>query len=257
VKDFALLEGTGEETRRAIYVDGGYAEQNPDWHQGDSPWKAQQILKMIRRAGLKFQSVCEIGCGAGAILANLQKSNPECSFSGYEISPQAFQLAASKSNQGLRFFQESRPAPGQVFDLVLVIDVMEHVEDCFDFLRKLQPHGRDFILHIPLDLSVLSVLREWPLMKRRRGVGHLHYFTKATALATLEDAGYQVRDYFYTKIEDAHLPLKTRIFRWLPSAILSQVLSPDSIARIFGEYSLMVLASRAAETTDSSTQVVK
>jgi ubiquinone/menaquinone biosynthesis C-methylase UbiE len=257
VKDSALLECTNEETRRALYVDGRYAEQHPDWHQEDSPWKAQQILKMIERAGLKPQSVCEIGCGAGAILANLQKSKPECSFTGYEVSPQAFQLAISKSNQGLRFLQEIRPEPRKSFDVVLVIDVMEHVEDCFDFLRKLQPHGKDFILHIPLDLSVLSVLREWPLMKRRRGVGHLHYFTKATALATLEDSGYQVRDYFYTKIEDAHLPLKTRIFRWLPSAILSWVLSQDSIVRIFGEYSLMVLASRAAETTDGSMQAVK
>jgi len=257
VKNSALLEDTGEETRRALYVDGGYAEQNPNWHQGDSPWKAQQILKMIKRAGLKPQSVCEIGCGAGAILANLQKSNPECSFTGYEISPQAFQLAAAKSNHGLRFFHKTRPEAGQAFDLLLVIDVMEHVEDCFDFLRKLQPHGKDFILHIPLDLSALSVVREWPLMKRRRGVGHLHYFTKATALATLEDAGYQVRDYFYTKIEDAHLPLKTRIFRQLPSAILSWMLSQDSIVRIFGEYSLMVLASPTAETPDSSVRAIK
>lgn len=257
MRNSALVESTDEETRRAPYVDGSYAEQNPDWHQGDSPWKAQQIRKMIKRAGLKPQSICEIGCGAGAILATLQKNNPECSFTGYEISPQAFQLAVSKSNQGLRFFRDTRPERGKTFDLVLVIDVMEHVEDCFDFLRKLQPHGQDFILHIPLDLSVLSVLREWPLMKRRRGVGHLHYFTKATALATLQDAGYQVRDYFYTKIEDSHLPLKARIFRWLPSAILSWVISQDSIVRIFGEYSLMVLASRAGETTDRSRPVVK
>jgi ubiquinone/menaquinone biosynthesis C-methylase UbiE len=257
VKNSALLEGLDEETRNALYVDGGYAQQNPDWHQGDSPWKAQQILKMIERTGLKPQSICEIGCGAGAILANLQKSRPECTFTGYEISPQAFQLAASKSNQGLRFFHGSRPEPGQAFDLVLVIDVVEHVDDCFDFLRKLQPHGQDFILHIPLDLSVLSVLREWPLMKRRRGVGHLHYFTKATALATLEDAGYQVRDYFYTKIEDPGHSLKSRILRRLPSTVLSWVLSQDAVVRIFGEYSRMVLASRAARTPDSVTQAAK
>jgi ubiquinone/menaquinone biosynthesis C-methylase UbiE len=257
VKNSVLLEVPDEETRNALYVDGGYAQQNPDWHQGDSPWKAQQILKMIERTGLKPQSICEIGCGAGAILANLQKSRPECTFTGYEISPQAFQLAASKSNQGLRFFHGSRPEPGQAFDLVLVIDVVEHVDDCFDFLRKLQPHGQDFILHIPLDLSVLSVLREWPLMKRRRGVGHLHYFTKATALATLEDAGYQVRDYFYTKIEEPGQALKSRILRGLPSTVLSWVLSQDAVVRIFGEYSLMVLASRAAQMPDSVTQAAK
>ncbi len=246
MSELTAIESSTAISSDALYVEGGYAERNPDWHQGDSPWKALQIRKMIERGGLKPQSVCEIGCGAGGILVELQKSNPSGSFAGYEISPQAFQLAASKANPELTFFQEMRPEPGQCFDLMLVIDVIEHVEDCFDFLRKLQPHGKNFIFHIPLDLSVLSVLREWPLMKRRRGVGHIHYFSKATALATLEDAGYHVRDFFYTNIEGARAEqksLKTRICRDLPSAIISSVLSEDSAIRIFGEQSLMVLAS--------------
>jgi hypothetical protein len=245
VSDSALLERKHEEMSCAFYVDGAYAQQHPDWHEADSPWKASQILKMIKRSDLKPASLCEIGCGAGAILANLQKDTPECSITGYEISPQAYQLAVSKSNQGLKFFNEPGPEPGRTFDLVLVIDVVEHVENCFDFLRKLRSCGKNFIFHIPLDLSVLSVLREWPLMKRRRGVGHLHYFTKATALATLEEAGYRVRDYFYTGAEDFHAPvaLRTKILRHFPSYILSQVLPKDSVVRIFGEYSLMVLAN--------------
>jgi hypothetical protein len=61
------------------------------------------------------------------------------------------------------------------------------------YLRNVQPHADYFILHIPLDLSVLSLLRDWPIMKRQ-------YFTKSTALASLEDLGFRVIDYFYTEI---------------------------------------------------------
>lgn len=32
----------------------------------------------------------------------------------------------------------------------------------------------------------------------RRSVGHIHYFTKETALALLEDTGYRVIDHGYT-----------------------------------------------------------
>jgi len=35
-------------------------------------------------------------------------------------------------------------------------------------------------------------------MDVRKSVGHIHYFSKHTALALLEDTGYEVLDYFYT-----------------------------------------------------------
>jgi hypothetical protein len=118
------------ETPGELYLDGGYAERNPDWHQGDSPWKAEQILKMMGEMGMQPKSICEIGCGAGEILAILQKSKPECTFAGYEIAPQAFQIAATKSNGNLKFHQELRPEAGEHFDVMLIIDVVEHVDDC-------------------------------------------------------------------------------------------------------------------------------
>lgn len=54
------------------------------------------------------------------------------------------------------------------------------------------------ILHIPLDLSVQTVLRKNGLVKRRDLYAHLHYFTKDIALRTLDELGYDVLDYFYT-----------------------------------------------------------
>ena len=42
------------------------------------------------------------------------------------------------------------------FDIALIIDVIEHVEDYFYFLRKVKKKANYKIFHIPLDLSVLN-----------------------------------------------------------------------------------------------------
>jgi hypothetical protein len=225
------------------YVDGSYAADNPDWHAGDSAWKTGKIMEIVRRNMLQPESVCEVGCGAGEILLCMQRQmSSRGHFTGFEPSPQAFAIAAPKANEKLQFVDSSMPESG-AFDLVLLIDVFEHVEDCFGFLRSLARIGRKFIFHIPLDLSAISVAREWPLMKRRRGVGHIHYFTKATALALLEDAGFRVVDYSYTMISrPSERSLRASLTRHLPHAILSRLGFEDLSVRIFGEHSLMVLA---------------
>jgi hypothetical protein len=127
------------------------------------------------------------------------------------------------------------------FDLVLLVDVFEHVEDCFGFLRELRGRGRREILHIPLDLCAQHVLRGRPLMNKRRKVGHLHYFTKDTALATLEETGREVVAWSYTA-HGIELPAGSRRARVMRVArrLLDRV-SRDWAARALGGYSLLVL----------------
>jgi SAM-dependent methyltransferase len=233
---------TGYAGATSRYTNGDYANQNPDWHQGDSVWKAEQIAQMMHRNALMSRTVVDVGCGAGEVLAQLQRLLPaNVIFTGIEISPQALSLAQPKTNPNLSFHRAVLPDSN--YDLLLLIDVCEHVEDPIGFLRSLHCYGRSFIIHIPLDLSVLSVLREWPLMKRRSGVGHLHYFTKATALATIEDAGYTVKDWFYPTgyREPAGTSMKTVLTRHVPEYLVSKI-NQDCAVRIFGEHSLMVLA---------------
>ncbi len=66
-----------------IYTDGAYLEKNPDWHIEEFPWKAEQIMPMLKRNHLSRASVCEVGCGAGEILRQLQEQmDRECTFLG-------------------------------------------------------------------------------------------------------------------------------------------------------------------------------
>jgi hypothetical protein len=77
----------------------------------------------------------------------------------------------------------------------------------------------------------------------RTQVGHIRYFTRETALATLAEAGYEVRDYFYTAatIDLPVKSLKSRLFK-LPRKLLFS-LSHEWSARVLGGCSLMVLAT--------------
>jgi cyclopropane fatty-acyl-phospholipid synthase-like methyltransferase len=228
---------------RTLYLDGEYLAKNPEWHVEESPWKARQILRMLRQNHLAPKTVCEVGCGAGEVLKQLQENlDGECMFWGYDISPQALELARSRANKRLQFkLVDLREEEDNFFDLILVLDVIEHLEDYFSFLRQLKVRSRYKIFHIPLDLSVQTVFRQRALIKRREMYAHIHYFTKETALRTLRDTGYEVLDYFYTprSIEFASEPVE-KILK-LPRK-LSFAIHRDFAARLLGGFSLLVLA---------------
>jgi SAM-dependent methyltransferase len=221
---------------------GTYLQNNPSWHVEDSAWKATQILKMISRNQLNPKSVAEVGCGAGEILNQLLARMPsDVSFSGYEIATDALKLARQRTKERLEFTQMDFVSVNERFDLLLVIDVFEHVDDYLGFLRACKSKAGKTIFHIPIDISIKSVLRN-DLMKGRNTYGHLHYFTKETALATLVDCGYKIIDTFYTAglIELPVKKFKSKLFV-LFLRMISR-LNRDVTVKLFGGYSLMVLA---------------
>lgn len=229
---------------REMYTQGDYLKKNPRWHVDDSAWKAKQILKIIERNNLHPASICEIGCGAGEILNQLYLHLPtNVSFTGYEISPQAFELCQKRKRDRMHFllkdiFQDDKA----FFDIILVIDVLEHIEDYLGFLKNIRGKGQYKIFHIPLDISVQTVLRVFPILKERQERGHLHYFIKETALAMLKDSDYEILDYFYTA-PSVDLPAKSplSLLTKLPRKIMFAI-NKDMAVRILGRYELMVLA---------------
>jgi len=226
-----------------IYTDGEYLKKNATWHVEESSWKAKQILQMLKQNELQPRTICEPGCGAGEVLKQLQEHlNSECRFWGYEISPQAFEMCKARANQRLHFkFADIRREENVFFDLMLVLDVIEHLEDYFSFLRDIRCKSAYKIFHIPLDLCAQTVLRKDGILKRRNLYAHIHYFTKEIAIRTLEDVGYEVLDYFYTpRMIDLPLDRLQKILRF-PRKICF-ALHPDLTVRALGGFSLLALA---------------
>ena len=218
------------------------------WHFEDSPWKAAQILRIIRDNGIQPKNIAEVGCGARQILVELSKQEylKDCQFEGYDISLQAIELCEKDTKNCDFFLQDIFTGENdntQKFDILLVIDVFEHVPDYMGFVEQCRLKASYKIYHIPLDIHVSSVLRN-AFIRNRYSIGHLHYFTADSALATLKDTGHEIVDYFCTSgsfgVFLQHPSIKTAIAngpRWFFSKF-----SLPFTARVFGGYSLLVLA---------------
>jgi SAM-dependent methyltransferase len=225
------------------YLNDEYVAHNPSWDQEDSPWKAALVRQALERRGLRPASIVEVGCGAGRVLATLRDSFPQAYLHGYDIAPAAARFWSESSTKGIQFtsgdFLSSSDPP---YDVVLLLDVIEHLSDPFEFLVQVRPRGRHFVFHFPLDLSALSVIREKPLLHARSKVGHLHYFTKSLALALLDECGYEVLDARYTgaAFNAPQRSWKSRLMGLFRR--VAYLFHHDVAVRMFGGETLLVLA---------------
>jgi predicted TPR repeat methyltransferase len=227
----------------STYNDGSYREKNPDWHAPDSGWKAQRIAAMLARNSVEFRSCVEVGCGAGLVLARLAQCVQGKRYTGYDISSDAAALWPSEPQSSVSYRLGDFTSSSEVYDVLLLIDVFEHIEDYMGFLRKLSTRARWFVFHIPLEMHFSALLRDRQLHARQQ-VGHLHYFSRATALATLEDTGYRIIKDEYTHLSqetvEARRPL-TRVANLVRAGV--QAVSTDLAAKLLGGYSLLVLCT--------------
>jgi cyclopropane fatty-acyl-phospholipid synthase-like methyltransferase len=228
---------------QSLYTSGQYLKTNPTWHVEESSWKVSHILPMLKRHHLEPSTICEAGCGAGEVLRLLQENMSEaCTFWGYDISPQALEMCKQRANERLHFKLADITQEQEVFfDLILVLDVIEHLEDYFRFLRDLKPKSRYKLFHIPLEISVQGALRGKIFLRNRDIHGHLHPFSKETALRTLEDAGYEVLDYSYSPEYEMYTSLLQTNLMKLPRKLLF-ALHQDWAVRILGGSRILVLA---------------
>lgn len=230
--------------QQSMYESGEYLENNPGWHAHSAPYKARWIADILARNEIIPGKLVEVGCGSGQILVELASRYPQTRFAGYDISPQAMAIAGPKATDRLKFHHadfltlDSDPE----IDVAMAIDVFEHVEDYIGFIRSLRSRATWKLFHIPLDLSVQALLRGTGIMSARNRMGHVHYFYKDTALATLKDCGYEVIDWNYTHATET-LPnqaFRTRALN-IPRKLL-RAINEDFSVRLTGGSSMMVLA---------------
>lgn len=147
----------------------------------------------------------EIGCGTGATLGWLKSVGRVKETFGIELSASAGERAALHLNGVLVGDAElliDTAYPNQLFDLVLCLDVLEHMVDPWRFVEKLHrlvsPAGR-VVFSIPNVRSLSVVL---PLMFlgrwRYRDLGildrtHLRFFTREGAIDLATTSEFEVR----------------------------------------------------------------
>ena len=201
------------------------------------------VHNALRRANVQPVSIAEVGCGAGQVLVSLRASYPLARLIGFDIAPAASAFWPGPGQTDIDFFLGDFLRESQShYDVILLLDVIEHLNDPFGFLPMIKDRADYFVFHFPLDLSALSVLRESPLLYVREKVGHLHYFTKSLALKLLDECGFEVLDWQYTgaALNAPRRSIKTRVAAMVRRILYA--LNKDVGVRILGGETLIVVA---------------
>jgi 2-polyprenyl-3-methyl-5-hydroxy-6-metoxy-1,4-benzoquinol methylase len=237
-----------------LYLSGEYLKKNHSYHKEDSEFKWQNLIDILKKTSFNFDkinSIVDIGCGSGQVLVEAKKSNVfknQCSFEGYDINPEAIKLAKNNSDQ-ISFFNEDfiKNNTDIKKDIIIAADVFEHIQDPYNFLKELKNKGNFFLFNIPLEISLLSMIRKKNIYKHSyKNVGHLHFYNKRTSLLLLESVGFKVLNHNLVNNRFEELKVKKKITSLLINIpqYITEIFNKNIASSVFGGYSLVVLAKK-------------
>ena len=183
----------------SLYTEGEYLEQHPDWHLPDAPGKAMDLmtglLAVVDSRKSNTFKIADIGAGVGGVLVEVVKQlnqiRPSLTVEGVGFEVSAFAVDAGRKlfpNLDLRrkFFEIT----DGTFDAVLFVDVLEHLENPWDLLRKARATSEYMIVRQPL-LESFSTFRHDNYRNQRQEWGHIGYFNYNSFIDMATAAGWK------------------------------------------------------------------
>jgi SAM-dependent methyltransferase len=208
---------------------GEEAERWARWRALSARGKADHVVALHPRSP---EVVCEVGCGDGALLAELAGRGYGRAHVGFEVSPEAARIASGRPELRVAAFDgEHIPEADGAFDLGILSHVLEHVPDPAALLRETARVCREVVVEVPLEDN-LSARRPAKVAEAQR-IGHLQRFARADVHALAAAAGLRVAG----ELSDA-LPLEVHRFhgggrsKWAVRAAALR-LAPPLARRLF------------------------
>lgn len=177
------------------------------------------VLRRICGADLAQDlRVAEIGCGSGIVQAQFQQELG-IPVDGFDLDARALERNGSDASRLYCYDIHDRSAElADRYDVVLLLDVLEHVEDDAQFLRDaafpLKPGGR-LVVNVPASERLFS--------KYDRSVGHLRRYAPAQLLELGAPAG--LREVAWTYWGLPLLPLA------LARKLVVKAVAPENVIR--------------------------
>ena len=216
------------------------------------------VLGLLGGYFVRGNRLLEIGSNLGLFLDTARRFG----WAARGVEPSRWAVETGRKRFGVDLEQkalEQLDEPAGSADAVVLLDVLEHLVDPLEALRRLRPVlGEDGVLVLST-VNIAGVharLRResWPWLIRP----HLHYFTPATLQAILRDAGFRVIEWSLVP-RSFHLSyVATRARSNLgvlgrASARLSEVVDPKLPVGWLGDV-VLVVARPARAAADSRTQ---
>lgn len=176
----------------SAYARGG--ERHAAWRELGARGKADHVVSLRAELALPARTVAEIGCGDGALLAELSARGFGGSLSGFEISEAALELARARAVprvERLALFDGSAlPAADGEFELGVLSHVLEHVLDPLPLLREAARVCSALIVEVPLERNASGVRSG--KRSESEAIGHLSALDRAAVRQLVSDAGLRV-----------------------------------------------------------------
>ena len=183
-----------ERTGLGGFYDDSYAaggDRHARWRELSARGKADHVEELCRRAALAHARVVELGCGDGALLAELRRRGFASELAGFDISAAAVALARERGLDRVATFDGARvPAEDDEFDLAILSHVLEHVPAPEPLLAEAARAARAVVVEVPLERNVSA--RRGAKRAAAAEIGHLQQLDRAAVSELAEAAGLRV-----------------------------------------------------------------
>ena len=142
-------------------------------------------------------TVLDIGCGKGELTFDLAKKAKNVV--GVDFNEKSINLSKNKfSAFNIKYFlgDVTKDLPDQKFDVLVLSNVLEHIENRIEFLNKIKKLGNKILIRVPM------INRDWiTLYKKELGLewrlnrGHFTEYTLESFKKEIEQAGLFIQDY--------------------------------------------------------------
>jgi SAM-dependent methyltransferase len=147
----------------------------------DTPWKASKINQIVDVCHLRAQRVLEVGCGSGAIIADVSQRLQAWGW-GLDISKKMLKVAVQEflSVQFVEGDALALPFATDTYDLCLLVDVVEHVPQPRQVLEEALRVSHHVILKVPIEYNLWRRFQHYASIftweDSRITVGHLFWW---------------------------------------------------------------------------------
>lgn len=158
-------------------------------------WRFAALVRQLRRVGLALDAplrALDVGGGTGVVRQQLE-SVTSWIIDITDLHPAALRSAKRGRGRNLCYnIRDERPGLVDSYDVVLLFDVLEHIEDTGPFVASLVRHlrpGGHLFLNVPALGALTSAYDD--------AAGHLRRYNRASLAGEFAHAPIEVRDLAY------------------------------------------------------------
>jgi SAM-dependent methyltransferase len=195
-----LVDGRAEPILSFGVTDSGWTDELTTLHEGsagadhpiDLASRSRALREVLAHVPAKDGVVLEVGCSSGYMLGELSRALPKDTLligSDYVAGPLRALADRTPTQPLLRFDLTACPLPSNSVDVVVALNVLEHIENdtkaAREIARILRPGGAA-VIELPAAPGLYDVYD--------KALMHFRRYTLASACSLFEDAGLRVVD---------------------------------------------------------------